>query len=119
MWHLCSHIIRTVPCLGHLRAEGMLTSSEDPAELHQDGFDGTMFMYRGAEGDGFAQHREQKAESISLLPSAPLGANFTGRTEPDSSQRCKAKERDRKVTACSQGNTKHCLCHPPLWVSGE
>lgn len=55
----------------------------------------------------FAQHREQKAENISVLPSAPLGENVTGRTEPDSSWRCKAKEQDRKVTNCGQENTKH------------
>lgn len=47
--------------------------------------------YGGAEGVLFVQHREQKAESISLLLSAPLGVKFAGRAEPDSSQRCQAK----------------------------
>lgn len=47
------------------------------------------------------------------------GVNGTGRTEPDSSWRCKAKEWDRKVMTCSQGNTKHCLCHTPQGGSGE
>lgn len=52
---------------------------------------GPCHVRRGAEGVLFVQHREQKAESISLLLSAPLGVKVAGRTEPDSSQRCKAK----------------------------
>lgn len=59
-----------------------------PAEVHQDGWDWTVPR---AEAAGFVQHREKKAESIWLLPVVPLEVNVTGRTEPDSSQRCKAK----------------------------
>lgn len=92
--------------LGHPRTGGMLTSGGDPAELPQDGFGWTMFTYRGAEGDGFAQHREQKAESISLLPPAPLGANVIGRTEPDSKPRNETEKsqiaaRETLSTACA------------------
>lgn len=94
----------------------MLTSDGDPAELHQDVFYELMFTYRGAEVCS-AQRVEGRENLFTSFSS--LGGKCYRENRPDSAWRCKAKEQDRKVTNCRQGNPKHCAILSSGWVGNE